>query len=264
MCFQRTFIHYSQDNLSYLRQHRREMASIVGSKAWKRAQRVYKYLPNRLNKVRSPILNQSLLIGRVMPGRTPYEKAAAFNPRHLTKGDTSILIRVPYHVYDEYFKAFYQHEWDFVAVEPTGKLELGTGDTVLIKRISKAPKTAESLSLRELGEGLWWEDKTVEKEWWEDVKPEEKPITHTVMEILYSFGDVKDPVTGEMVVAERYRKDSDKSAKLYGETDELEEKFSYNKAPKRGKQEGKRDFTDRKTYKKWHVFKNEDKYGLIN
>ena len=43
-----------------------------------------------------------------------------------------------------------------------------------------------------------------------------------------------------------------------------DERFSYSKAPERGWQEGKRAFTRQKTYKKWHKFKKEDKYGLIS
>jgi hypothetical protein len=36
---------------------------------------------NKLNKVRSPILDQSLLLGRVLPGKTPYEEATGVDPR---------------------------------------------------------------------------------------------------------------------------------------------------------------------------------------
>jgi hypothetical protein len=36
--------------------------------------------PLKLNRVRSPILDQSILLGRVLPGKTPYEEASGFNP----------------------------------------------------------------------------------------------------------------------------------------------------------------------------------------
>ena len=39
--------------------------------------------------------------------------------------------------------------------------------------------------------------------------------------------------------------------------------YSYEKAPERGWQEGKKDFSNRRTYKKWHTFKKDDKYGII-
>lgn len=34
----------------------------------------------KLNKRRTPALNQTLLVGRVLPGRSPYELALGFNP----------------------------------------------------------------------------------------------------------------------------------------------------------------------------------------
>ena len=40
-----------------------------------------------------------------------------------------------------------------------------------------------------------------------------------------------------------------------------ESTFSYATAPPRGSQEGVRDFTARRTYKKWHKFKKNDRYG---
>ena len=51
------------------------------------------------------------------------------------------------------------------------------------------------------------------------------------------------------------------TARRYGLS---ESDFSYEDAPPRGWQEGKKDFTNRRTYKKWHQFKKEDKYGLIS
>ena len=230
---------------------------------WKGSLWMYKLLPKSRNTIQSPILKQSILIGRVMPSKTPYEKAARFDPQSLIKEDKTIDIRVPYNVYDGNFKAFFEHQWDFVAEDPTGKLDLKSGDTVLIQRLKDAPDTAESFSLRDLAESRWWEDKTEPKEWWEDTKPIQKPITHNVIEKIYGIGDVKDPITGQMVVGEHYREHLEKTAKLYGECGE-DGKFSYKNAPRRGWQEGKRDFTNRKTYKKWHVFKKDDKYGLIN
>ena len=226
---------------------------------------MYKLLPKSKNTIQSPILNQSILIGRVMPSKTPYEKAARFDPQSLMKEDTSLDVRVPYQVYDEYFKAFFEHQWDFVAENPEGKLEIQSGDIVLIQRLKDAPDTAESFSLRDLAESRWWEDKTEPKEWWEDTKPIQKPITHYVVEKIYSIGDVKDPITGKMVVGEHYRDHINRASKLYEEGNSAKiEKFSYEKSSERGSQEGKRDFTKRKTYKKWHVFKKDDQYGLIN
>ena len=257
---------YCNLHLSYFRAFVYLQASCKMAINWKGGQWMYKLLPKSRNTVHSPILNQSLLIGRILPSRTPYEKAARFDPKILMKKDTEIDVRVPYNVYDEYFKAFFEHQWDFVAEDPSGKLDLKTGDTVLLQRLEDAPKLAQSLSLRKLAESRWWQDDPeVKKEWWEDTKPVQKPITHHIVEIIYSIGSVKDPISGKMVVAEHYRDNLERTAKLYGQSEATDnEGFSYKKAPKRGWQEGKRDFTNQKTYKKWHVFKKEDKYGLIS
>ena len=50
-------------------------------------------------------------------------------------------------------------------------------------------------------------------------------------------------------------------ARRYGVS---ESDFSYEKAPERGRLEGSKDFSNRRTYKKWHHFKKEDKYGLTS
>ena len=238
---------------------------MTGQVHWRGARWMYKLLPKSKNQWESPILKQSILIGRILPEKTPYEKAARFNPQVLIKEDKTLEVRVPYFVYDDFYKSFFEHTWDFSAEDPTGKLDLKSGDTVLIQRLKDAPDTSESLSLRELAENRWWEDKGDQKEWWEDTKPIQKPVTHNVIEKIYSLGDVKDPITGKMVVGEHYRDHIERTGKLYGEVEDTNnEKFNYSRAPRRGWQEGKRDFTARKTYKKWHVFKKDDKYGLIN
>ena len=117
-----------------------------------------------------------------------------------------------------------------------------------------------NLLKRSTNQGL--HEKIDDKEWWEDTKPVDKPVTHHILEKIYSVGDVKDPVTGKMVVGEHSREDLQRAAKLYGDEEDAE-RFSYDKAPERGWQEGKRAFTRQKTYKKWHKFKKDDKYGLI-
>ena len=80
-------------------------------------------------------------------------------------------------------------------------------------------------------------------------------------DMSYRLGDVKDPISGEMVVGTDYRKDLLEEAKLYGADIN---NFDYEKAPARGRLEGKRDFTDKPTYRKWHNFEKDDPYGVIN
>lgn len=89
-----------------------------------------------------------------------------------------------------------------------------------------------------------------------------KLITHEVKEVVYPFGDITDPVTGKKVAKERYREDIEKEAELYGK---LESSFDYKKAPPRGWQDGKKDFTSKPTYTKFHVFDDEnDPYAIWN
>lgn len=86
-----------------------------------------------------------------------------------------------------------------------------------------------------------------------------KLITHEVKEVVYDFGDITDPVTGKKVAKERYREDIDKESELYGK---LKSSFDYNKAPPRGWQDGKKDFTSKPTYTKFHVFDKNDPYAI--
>ncbi|KAJ9599224.1 hypothetical protein L9F63_010308 [Diploptera punctata] len=80
-------------------------------------------------------------------------------------------------------------------------------------------------------------------------------ITHKVLEVVYPLGDITDPITGKKVVVGKYREDIEEKNKMYGE---IESTFKYDEAPPRGWQEGKKDFTHRETYIKYHVFENDD------
>jgi small subunit ribosomal protein S17 len=53
----------------------------------------------------------------------------------------------------------------------------------------------------------------------------------------------------------RYRDEIEDANKLFGES---ENRFQYDKAPKRGWLEDKKDFTHRETYIKYHVFEDDD------
>lgn len=84
-------------------------------------------------------------------------------------------------------------------------------------------------------------------------------ITHKVKEVIYKMGDVVDPLTGKKVVVDNYRDEIEKIAKLYGKT---KAPFDYDKAPSRGWQEDKKDFTRKPTYIKYHEFENNDPYAI--
>ncbi|KAG6457943.1 28S ribosomal protein S17, mitochondrial [Manduca sexta] len=86
-----------------------------------------------------------------------------------------------------------------------------------------------------------------------------KLITHEVEEVVYPFGDITDPITGKKVMKERYREDVDKQAEIFGK---LKSAFNYEAAPPRGWQDGKKDFTTKPTYTKFHVFDENDPYAI--
>lgn len=74
---------------------------------------------------------------------------------------------------------------------------------------------------------------------------------------------MKDPFTEEPVSVTEYRSRAEEVAALYGgRLDGGEGAFKYAEAPERGWQEGKKDFSDKATYQRWHNFKKEDGYGL--
>ena len=165
-------------------------------------------------------------------------------------------VRVPYYVYDKSLRAFFEHQWDF-AVLASENLEAEEGDTVLIRRLANSNiRYTDSLSLKEAAEGAWWEPKTEEKDVYK-----RKDLTHEIIEVIYKMGDVVDPLKNEPVVGDRYRSEIERTAELYGKSNS---DFDYAKAPKRGWQKDKRDFTHRRTYKKWHRFQKKDPYAIIS
>lgn len=228
---------------------------MTGRQVVKAATVMWRLAPLKLNRIHSPVLESAILIGRVLPGRTPYEEASGFRPGDLGLKQREIEVRVPYHVYDSYYKAFFEHEWDFSVKDPQKLAE--EGDTVLIRKLEGSDvKYAESLSLREAAEGAWWEPEVVDR-----LAVKRKDITHEITEVIYKLGDVIEPTTKEPVVADRYRHEIEKTAQLYGKS---KSDYDYHKAPKRGSQKNKRDFSYRRTYKKWHIFQEKDPYAIIS
>lgn len=85
-------------------------------------------------------------------------------------------------------------------------------------------------------------------------------ITHRVKKIVYPLGDITDPITGKKVSGTEYRDEIEAISKAYGK---LPTAFDYSKAPPRGWQEDKKDFTHVETYVKYHEFDNDDQpYGI--
>ncbi|KRT86096.1 hypothetical protein AMK59_860 [Oryctes borbonicus] len=74
-------------------------------------------------------------------------------------------------------------------------------------------------------------------------------ITHKIKEIVYPLGDVTCPFTQKKVVAGRFRDHVEAVNEIYGKSDSA---FDYEKAPKRGWLEDKKDFSHVETYIKYH------------
>ncbi|KAK7083971.1 37S ribosomal protein S17 mitochondrial [Halocaridina rubra] len=81
-----------------------------------------------------------------------------------------------------------------------------------------------------------------------------KDITHSILKIVYPFGDVTDPISGKKVIKGVYRDCAGYRKELFGVAEDGSGGFQYDKAPDRGWQENKKDFTHKEGYMKWHEF----------
>jgi len=86
-----------------------------------------------------------------------------------------------------------------------------------------------------------------------------KHITHEIREIVFPFGDVTDPIMGKKVVVGKYRDEIEERGQIYGKNPEG---FDYSKAPERGWQKDKRDFTYEETYRKYHMYDHDEPYAV--
>lgn len=84
-------------------------------------------------------------------------------------------------------------------------------------------------------------------------------ITHEVKEVVYKLGDITDPLTGKKVVAGKFRDHVETVNKVYGKKSTA---FDYEKAPQRGWQEDKKDYTHRETYIKYHEDGTDQPYSV--
>jgi len=140
----------------------------------------------------------------------------------------AVKVQVPYFEFDKSMKAFFKKTETFLA-EDNGKL-CKTGDMVIIGQLGIGEKKV-------------------------------KDVTHKVQDMVFKLGDIKDPISGEMVVGPDYREEMKEIARLYGDK---KENFKYEEAPERGRLEGTRDFTDKPTYVRWHEFETTDPYSVRN
>lgn len=82
-----------------------------------------------------------------------------------------------------------------------------------------------------------------------------RDITHKVLKVVYPMGDVTDPLTGRKVMGGLFRDDEDKIDRLWGKN---ENAFDYDKAPPRGWQEGRKDWSHKPAQKRFHEFDDRD------
>lgn len=84
-----------------------------------------------------------------------------------------------------------------------------------------------------------------------------RDITHKVLQVVYPMGDVRDPISGELCVASEYRYDMERRDQLWGKNPDA---FDYDQAPPRGWQEGKKDWSHKEGYKRWHDFPDREQH----
>lgn len=84
-------------------------------------------------------------------------------------------------------------------------------------------------------------------------------LTHEVVKVVHPLGDVIDPITGKAVVGDKYRDQIKEINEIYGKS---EKGFDYEKAPPRGRLEGKRDFTHGRTYIKYNEDGTEQPFAV--
>lgn len=128
----------------------------------------------------------------------------------------AVKVRIPNYEFDDYL-LMYLKKNDFIyATDPENKAQVG--DTVLIRNLEK---------------------------------PLTRLITHKIIDVVYSLGDITDPITGKKVVCSQYRHDMQAIIEQYGKLDSA---FDYSKAPPRGAVANTRDFTYEETYEKYNEY----------
>jgi len=138
----------------------------------------------------------------------------------------AVKVQVPYFEFDSRLKAYFKKTETFLAQDKEKTCK--TGDMVIIRGLEEEEKKFAD-------------------------------ITHAVQEMVFQLGDVRDPISGEMVVGPDYRRELQETAASYGAQGG---NFVYEAAPPRGRLEGARDFTDRPTYRRWHTFETTDPYSI--
>ncbi|KAI9575630.1 28S ribosomal protein S17, mitochondrial isoform X1 [Glossina fuscipes] len=83
--------------------------------------------------------------------------------------------------------------------------------------------------------------------------------THKVEKVVYSLGDITDPITGKKVVLGKYRDDIEEANCLFGKSTKG---FDYSKSLPRGRLVDTKDFTHGETYIKYHEDGTEQPFAI--
>lgn len=133
--------------------------------------------------------------------------------------ENAAKVRVKRLDFDSNLNMYFSKHQNFYAHDPAG--ECKTGDIVLIRKL---PEKMTPI------------------------------ITHSLVKMVYKFGDVTCPITGKKVVVGKYRDQMEERNEMFGVAEDGSGGFKYSEAPERGWQEGVRDFTHKVGYQKWHEF----------
>lgn len=188
-------------------------------------------------------------MGRVLPRIHSPLATPTNNPEsvlHMQTPEETVVVRVPFLQFNDFFLRvgrqnliqgetnhddfnsfqYFRQECDMFAYDPLNQAK--EGDAILMERMSH---------------------------------PVRKHVDFQLKQVIHRLGDVVDPLTGKPVIGHRFREDIDAIDEVYGRN---KKGFRYEKAPPRGRLEGTKDFTDKVTYYKWHVFDKEDDYSLVS
>jgi len=157
--------------------------------------------------------------------RAPYDKTKILGDNIILMAkcisknlETEGKVRIDRLIFDERQNYHFRHYADIEVYDPEKTTK--KGDLVLIKRMEK-PLTLE--------------------------------INYEIMKVLYRCGDIVDPITGKKCVKEMFRDDQKALDEIYGFAYD-NTPFDYDAAPDRGWQEGRKDFSHKDPYEKYHEF----------
>ncbi|KAF2368057.1 Ribosomal protein S17/S11 [Trinorchestia longiramus] len=133
--------------------------------------------------------------------------------------DVDPKVRVTRLLFNDFLKMYFRHYADIIVHDE--KKIAKPGDVILIRKL-RQPLSVEK--------------------------------HHEIVKVVYPLGDITDPLTGKKCVLGKYRSNVKLVDELYGRAPDAPEGFDYNKAPDRGWQQGRKDWSHKEGYQRWHDF----------